>query len=80
MHHEKAVDLIRTYQTIVGGCCAGVLGLTGLAGAVLYIVIYLAISVGYASTKKRPSATASAALATVFTSPRPLPRPPLTRH
>ena len=45
MHNDKAVDLIRTYMTIIGGCCAGVLGLTGLAGAALYIAIYLALSV-----------------------------------
>eukprot|EP00619_Florenciella_sp_RCC1007_P012432 CAMPEP_0205914448 /NCGR_PEP_ID=MMETSP1325-20131115/7235_1 /ASSEMBLY_ACC=CAM_ASM_000708 /TAXON_ID=236786 /ORGANISM="Florenciella sp., Strain RCC1007" /LENGTH=82 /DNA_ID=CAMNT_0053281495 /DNA_START=27 /DNA_END=275 /DNA_ORIENTATION=+ len=31
-------------MTIIGGCCAGVLGLTGLAGALLYIFIYTLIS------------------------------------
>jgi hypothetical protein len=41
MHNNKTIDLIRTFLTIVGGCCAGILGCTGYNGAVLYVCLYL---------------------------------------
>lgn len=58
MHNNKTIDLVRTYLTLVGGCCAGILGCTGLNGAVLYVGIYitmqlciLAFGMGFDSSK-----------------------------
>uniref|UniRef100_A0A7S2WKV8 ER membrane protein complex subunit 6 n=1 Tax=Rhizochromulina marina TaxID=1034831 RepID=A0A7S2WKV8_9STRA len=44
MHNDNAIDNIRTYLMMVAGVCAGVLGMNGPQGAVLYIAVYLAIS------------------------------------
>jgi hypothetical protein len=35
---------VRTLLTLVAGGCAGILGLTGLEGAVMYLVVYFVAS------------------------------------
>ena len=47
MHNRKTIDLARTFLTLVGGCCAGILGCTGFNGAVLYIALYLMMQVSF---------------------------------
>jgi hypothetical protein len=45
-HNMNAIDDCRTALTLIGGGVAGVLGLTGLAGGLAFIVMYLIISAG----------------------------------
>ncbi len=42
-HNMRAIDNFRTLLTLVGGCCAGILGCTGFNGAILYFAIYLVL-------------------------------------
>jgi hypothetical protein len=42
-HNHKTIDNVRTLLTLVGGCCAGILGCTGFNGAILYVVMYVTI-------------------------------------
>jgi len=40
MHNTKSMSLINTFVMLIGGCCAGILGCTGLRGALLYVLLY----------------------------------------
>ena len=41
----KALSLINTFVMLIGGCCAGILGCTGLHGALLYVLLYVSLQV-----------------------------------
>lgn len=45
MHNNKSIDDIRTLVTLVGGCCAGILGCTGLNGVLLYLAMYMFVQI-----------------------------------
>jgi len=44
-HNHRTIDNVRTLLTLVGGCCAGILGCTGFHGAILYLVMYAVMQV-----------------------------------
>mmetsp|Transcript_2908 Transcript_2908/g.4020 ORF Transcript_2908/g.4020 Transcript_2908/m.4020 type:complete len:115 (+) Transcript_2908:97-441(+) len=47
MHNNKSIDLVRTFLTLIGGCCAGILGYTGFNGAVLYVCLYFMMQLSF---------------------------------
>ena len=47
IHNNKTIDHVRTLLTLIGGCCAGVLGCTGLNGAILYLIMYAVIQLSF---------------------------------
>jgi hypothetical protein len=46
MHNEKIIYYCRTYMAIFSGCVTGVMGYTGVAGAVCYLLAQTLLSAG----------------------------------
>jgi hypothetical protein len=43
-HNSQIMDRLRSFMGIVSGCVAGVLGLTGFAGLVCFLLLHLIVS------------------------------------
>lgn len=52
-HNEEIVDYAHTYMCVIGGCIAGVLGLTGVQGFALLVALYVLTSAALLVVKLR---------------------------